>query len=431
MLSFEDAPPYSVPLRFFLSAPVYGVLAGLLLIWQGDAIYLSRWGAPALALTHLLTIGVLMQVMLGALFQFLPVAAGARIERSARWAGIVHAALNVGVLSLCAGFLEFDVRLLALGGLALAAAAGVFLFVAGRALWPAQGVGPTIPALKFALFGLLATVSAGLYLLGVYGFDVRGRPDVLTAQHAAWGLLGWSGLLVIGISYVVVPMFQLTPPYRARFSRLLVPAVAGLLVAWTVVQAAGAEFAIAIAGTALAIVIGAYATTTLRLQARSKRPRADVTVRYWRVAMGLALAAGGLWVIALWQPAGLPRGIEFLIAWLVIPGALVSVIAGMLYKIVPFLSWLHLQNHATEHGGGKVPHMGAFIAEPGMRRQFAAHLVALGLLAGSVFAPGLTRAAGFALLLSFTLLGANLAGAVRTYFRHRAVGARSASPEPR
>ena len=30
-MSFEQAPPIAVPLRFFLSAPLFGCLAGLLL----------------------------------------------------------------------------------------------------------------------------------------------------------------------------------------------------------------------------------------------------------------------------------------------------------------------------------------------------------------------------------------------------------------
>lgn len=37
-LSLEQAPPFSVPLRFFLTAPWFLVLAALLMLWQGSAI---------------------------------------------------------------------------------------------------------------------------------------------------------------------------------------------------------------------------------------------------------------------------------------------------------------------------------------------------------------------------------------------------------
>jgi hypothetical protein len=50
-LSFEQAPPISVPFRFFLTAPLFGMAAGLLLLWQGPAALASRWTSVALALT--------------------------------------------------------------------------------------------------------------------------------------------------------------------------------------------------------------------------------------------------------------------------------------------------------------------------------------------------------------------------------------------
>jgi hypothetical protein len=429
MLSFEDAPPYSVPVRFFLTAPVHGALAGLLIVWQGEAIYDSRWSAAALAVTHLLTVGVLMQVMIGALFQFLPVAAGASIQGSRRWAAVVHPALNLGVLALAAGFLTASPPLFAVAACALALGVGAFLFAALWAVLPAAHASPTIPALKTALAGLLVTVSIGLYLLSVYAFGVKGRPEVLTAQHAAWGLLGWSGLLVIGVSYVVVPMFQLTPPYRPAFSGRFAPLLAGLLVIWTVAQVIAGSAAIAVAGALLAAGVVVYAVMTLRLQAKSKRPRADVTVRYWRLGMGLAIAAAVVWAGGLVDPDATPARTAFLVGWLAIPGALAAVVVGMLYKVLPFLSWLHLQNRVTERGGGKVPHMGTFIPETGMRRQFWAHCAALLLLVASVFVVELSRVAGLALLMSFALLAANLAAAAGAFYRHLALlSAPPASP---
>ena len=75
-LSLEQAPPFSVPLRFFLTAPWFLVVAALLILWQGPAIFASRWHPATLALTHLLTLGFMAQVMLGALLQMLPVVVG-------------------------------------------------------------------------------------------------------------------------------------------------------------------------------------------------------------------------------------------------------------------------------------------------------------------------------------------------------------------
>ena len=64
-LSLKQAPPLSVPLRFFLTAPVFLLLAAMLLWHLGATVWASRWSAGVLALTHLLTLGYLSMVMLG------------------------------------------------------------------------------------------------------------------------------------------------------------------------------------------------------------------------------------------------------------------------------------------------------------------------------------------------------------------------------
>src|SRR5574343_70151 len=84
LLSFENAPPFAAPLRFFLTAPLFAVLAGLLVAWEGPGLFASRWMPGALAATHLVTVGFMLQVMLGAMIQILPVVAGANLRRPLR-----------------------------------------------------------------------------------------------------------------------------------------------------------------------------------------------------------------------------------------------------------------------------------------------------------------------------------------------------------
>ena len=49
-LSLEQAPPFNVPLRFFLTAPPFLLLASGLLLWQGPDLFASRWLPATLAL---------------------------------------------------------------------------------------------------------------------------------------------------------------------------------------------------------------------------------------------------------------------------------------------------------------------------------------------------------------------------------------------
>lgn len=431
LLSFDKAPPFSVPARFFLSAPWFGVLAGLLVLFEGDAIFISRWTPAALALTHLLAVGVLLQMMIGALFQILPVAAGANIARPLFWARLLHPLLNAGVLSLAAGFWRSQTVLLTLGGGLVLLAVLIFLLLAGRALWRVPSTSPTIPAIKFALAGLLLTVSFGAWLLSVYALGMSGHAASLTAQHAAWGLIGWAAMLLVGVAYVVVPMFQLTPGYSAAFSRRLAPLLAALLVGWTAAQAADNGVASlgglpgAAVGSLLAAALSAFALTTLGLQLKSKRPRVDASFRFWQLGMAMGALALAAWSVALWSPAaaGLPALI-FTIGIAGLFGALISVISGMLYKILPFLAWMHMQNIGAALGVRKLPHMGSYLSESHAWRHFRLHALALALLLAAAAIggalPGLSRFAGLAVVVAFASLGLNVLTATRAFRAARA-----------
>jgi hypothetical protein len=57
LLSFDQGPPISAPLRFFITAPLFAIGAGFLLLWSGPELFASRWTPAALALTHLITVG--------------------------------------------------------------------------------------------------------------------------------------------------------------------------------------------------------------------------------------------------------------------------------------------------------------------------------------------------------------------------------------
>ena len=61
LLSYEQSPPLAAPFRFFLTAPCCGVLAGLLLIVYGEDALVMRWTPAALALTHAVTAGLMLQ----------------------------------------------------------------------------------------------------------------------------------------------------------------------------------------------------------------------------------------------------------------------------------------------------------------------------------------------------------------------------------
>lgn len=424
VLSFGEIPPLSVPLRFFLTAPVFAALAALLLLTYGESALTSRWSPITLALTHLLTLGVLGMAMIGALAQIMPVVAGVHLPRPVLSAALIHGLLVAGTLTLVAGFLTAMPVLFAAAVILLGAGFVVFLGACLHGLRQASDANATLVAICLALLALAITTALGLGLASVFAWPTLAWPLVTpTNLHAGWGLAGWVALLVAGVAYQVIPMFQVTPLFPPLFARWFAPAAflllglcsLALLPALTSLGQSVYSGLNILAGAAYAL----FALTTLHLLQQRKRPKPDTTTYFWNTSLVSLLAASLLWMTAAWLPALAQQpAYPLVLGVLMIVGFGYSAINGMLYKIVPFLVWHHLQ---TRLAGGAVraPNVRQIISEAASQRQWLAHAVALGLLAGAGLWPAvLARPAGLALLVSASALGYNLLTALQVYRRH-------------
>jgi hypothetical protein len=415
-LAFEQAPPFSLPLRFFLTAPLFLLAAAVLLVLAPETLA-SRWTPQALALTHALTLGFLAMVMLGALTQMLPVVAGSPLPAPRFVTWVSHVPLVLGTLALMSGFLRAEPVAFGIGSALLGT--GFVIFIAAAAISLARAVASvTVSGIRFALAGLALTVTLGLSLalMRASGW-MPPAIEATIAAHVTFGLLGWVLLLVIGVAYQVVPMFQITPPYPPRLARWLAPTLFALLLGHAVAPWLPG-FAVHLIDAGLAGGILLFALVTLRLQAQRRRKLPDVTLDYWRLGMASLIACVLVWLVAQFWPAWANNpDYPLLLGVLFIVGFAVSVVSGMLYKIVPFLAWFHLQAQLQARAGS-IPTMKEMIAQRWMRWQFRLHLAACGLLAAAVGWPPLTLAAGGTLALSALLLWLNLLAVARRFYRH-------------
>jgi predicted outer membrane lipoprotein len=237
---------------------------------------------------------------------------------------------------------------------------------------------------------------------------------MLTNLHLTWGLLGWVGLLVVGVAYQVVPMFQLTPPYPATLTRWLT-----LLLFILLLGLAPASYFPALRmllGILLAAGFAAFVLSTLWLQSQRRRKLPDVTLNFWRGGMISLLLAIALWLVAQIVPAlGVTQGYGLLLGMLMVVGFAMSVINGMLYKIVPFLVWFHLQSRRGANGP-KVPNVREILPESRTRRQMWLHFATLGTLLAAVLSPAIfTCPAALLFGVSNLCLWLNMVSASRTY----------------
>ena len=413
-LSFDQAPPISVPYRFFLVAPWFGVMAGILLGWSGPDAFASRWTPEVLALTHLIALGFMLQAMSGALFQFIPVAVGGNVWHSRLVANAVQPMLVLATLLLVAGFLFSRPGLLSAAVPLFLLAVGGFVIAVALALWRTPATGMTLWAMRMAIGGLAVTVLLGALLAESLARGLTVSIVELTNIHLAWGLGGWALMLLAGVSYHVVPMFQLTRPYPLWFARGFGPLLLFLLLAWSGQYFLDEPRWPMAAGLPLLAIFFAYGGMTLWLQYTRRRKIHDATSLYFRVAMLslLAFAISGAAFFLIPAIGADPRSVVWL-GVLAFAGVFVSAITGMMYKITPFLNWLHLQRLGAPMSA--VPNMKKMIPADGMTGQLRLHVLALLLLLAAVWLPGLTQVAGAAFAASSAWLGWNLISAVLRY----------------
>jgi hypothetical protein len=423
-LSLEQSPPFALASRFFITAALFGVAGGILLLVLGPAALESRWNPAAMALTHVFTLGYLTMVMCGAILQMLPVLGGVPVPGIMPVGSVVHGLLVIGTVSLVGGFfsgnaLGFDVAVIALGGAIL-----LFLGAVALGIWRVGASNPTVRAIRSAAVGLFVTLLFGAYLVSLLaGYGNSPHMPQFIDLHLGWGLAGWLGMLLMGVALRMVPMFQMTPEYPAPVVRWGLSLTLLLLLIWSLAVLQGQEALRLIAEGGVVGVYAVFALLTLCLQ-RSRRRRTDsVHTAYWWASAAAILVAAGLWVAARSGSGQDPAWLPVLWGMTVLGGVAVSVINGMLYKIVPFLAWYHLQQRQMAMGGVpglQIPHMLQLLPSLPVRRQFQLHLAMLAVGAGAaVFPQSLARPLGLLVLLSFALLTYNLLFTVRLYRRTR------------
>ncbi|HJW57818.1 MAG TPA: permease [Burkholderiaceae bacterium] len=387
-LDLQQAPPIRVPFKFFLTAAVFALLASMLMLWQGPDIFASRWSQATLAAVHLVTLGSMTMVMAGAMMQMLPVLAGVPVPRATIVAALVHPALIAGTLLFAAGFL-FAQPLLLKGAIAvLAVGITSFLIAMILALARVRNRNATVYAMSLAIGALAITAACGLTLASSRAWGTALPSFSLRDLHPAWGLMGWTGLLVAGVAYQVVPMFQITPNYPRWLMRGFTAIVFVGMALYSILRwQEGSPIWLSVACMSLLVLSYlVFAGATLNLQRQRRRRLPDVTLEFWRTGMIFIMLAALLWLSQKFPMLVFPQA-EVLLGVFMILGVAMSFIIGMLCKIVPFLSWFHLQAMFGADAG--LPNVKAMLPEKRQRLQLQLHQLSMALCIAAALWPSL------------------------------------------
>jgi hypothetical protein len=335
-----EAPPFSLPGSHFAAASGFLLLGAVGLVAAARALALGAFLDPTVtAVTHLFTLGWITTSIMGALYQFLPVALG----RSVRWVPLARATLLAyapGLLLLVAGMATGQ------GGWSVRGAAlvtlGILMFVANLAatLAEAETRDLTWWALALAAGFLILTLLLGATLSANLNWWFLGG-DRLTALfvHLHVALIGWVMLVVVGVGQRLLPMFLLSHGADERPAGWAV----GLLSAGTLLLFAVHHVPDGWVRRIPAVLIVAGMAAFL-IQARSffrHRRRRVLDPGLRSAASGLVLV--GLGVVVGGGQALLGGGtVRLTMAYVLALLLGLSVfVAAHYYKIVPFLVFYH------------------------------------------------------------------------------------------
>jgi cbb3-type cytochrome oxidase subunit 1 len=379
-------PPSGTPVSIGL--PLAFICTGLLSLLTGVVWLLLRpellttyhYNQYIIAVTHLVVLGWICSVVMGTMYQLVPVALETQLysARLARWHFALH---TVGFVGMVWMFNAWNMKQVGHLGCVLATGVGLFVYNIGRTLRRVPKWTITATGVAFALFWISAAIIAGLSiaiakctyesteglaaaggvrslvggLRSVAGFMSQFHPISAMHAHAHLGAVGFFMILTVGVSYKLLPMFMLSEVQsHKRATASIVLLALGLAGAFVTILL-GNPLKLAFA----AITVGGIATygwEIIAIVRARKRRHLDWALKYFLTALALLAPLSAIALVLSWP--GLPLTaftgqLENIYGLLGLLGLFTFAIIGMLYKILPFLIWV--KRYGSHIGKAKVP----------------------------------------------------------------------------
>lgn len=394
--------PPSVPFRYFGAALMFHIAAWAVLVAGADELIGFSGGiGPVFAALHLTTLGVLVMTAIGATLQLLPVATRQPL-RSVRATKLLWWLLTPGVTLFALGAGLYQPQWMGPGAALVVAALALYGWLLAENLRRARGMRVVVLHGWAALGALGLLAASGLALVAFYEHGLALDRGSAAALHLVVAAYGFMGLLAVGLSQFLLPMFALSPAPAPRVAKrtlaLAVGAIALAALDRLIFRQPSLLAASAVLGLGAACV---HVFSMERALAKRLRPPLGPAFFLIRVSWGCLIASLVL-ALALalgWRAEGAPPAFGLLL----VVGWLLTFLLAVLQRVVPFL--------ASAHAGGGARGMPLVSSlEPGgsLAVHRALHIAALGGLLVATFAhsAGIARisaAAGFAAAVAYSL----------------------------
>ena len=413
-LSLDQAPPLSVVFRFFFLGSLFGIVAGVLIFLYQTEIF-DASSTAALTLTHVFTLGVMLSFMFASLFQMLPVISGVKLTSPVKRANLLLYPFTLGVITLLLGFNFSTIDwFFPLSGLLLGGSLFAIIIPMLLKLFKIENHSASSKGMSVALLFLGFVVLFALYLLAALSGYIEGSYYTqIKMAHYSFGLFGWIAVLIISISFQVIEMFYVTPAYPELISRYL-PWGLFILLLLSSVLALFYPLLWNLTELILIAILTLYAILTLKRLTQRKRPLTDATVWFWRIGLSslivsmLSIVMTHFTDIVFFKP----------LSYIFFASFALSIFFAMFYKIVPFLTWFHLNSQ----GYFTAPMMHEVIHPKTAKKHLYIHLATVITFSLSLFIPPLIFFAAALTMLSFGWLSYQIIHAHLLYKKTQKTG---------
>jgi len=393
------SPPFRIVAKYFIAAIISFVVLNLMLTLNYKDISGHHFQPKILSITHIATLGFITMIIFGAMFQLVPVVLEVKLF-STLLAEIQFWIYSTGVVLLVYKFWNFGSEMkFTLPAILLNAAMLIFSLNIITSMIKVKNWNLTGTYLASSIFWLLTTAVAGLLLsINLDTPFIKISHLQYLKLHAITAFVGWISLVVMGVSFKLIPMFTLSHDYKltlAKYSVILINI--GLLGVNWIMHYPDTAFYNIIFGSMIFAGFVLYLIQIYIIFKKRIRKKLDIGLKFTAVAfiiLGITSLLNFSFLFFNYENVinlTLVYGIIFLI------GFASTLIVGQMYKIVPFLVWYH--KYSSKVGIEKVPMLKDMFNESYADYQF--YLMMTGLVI-AIFA--LTFQFQILLLIGFTTL---------------------------
>lgn len=340
-----------LPLGFIIFALVAFVASQIILFGNSHELLGGQFRIPDVWMSaHFLLLGFAVMTAMGAMYQLIPVAFLTSIwNQTFGFIQLFITSIGIGSFALLLGF---RTNLAVHGGALAVIGILMFIFQMAKTLATLENKNTMSAFVISSLVCLFFTVMAGFLLAWNFAFGEKFDHFPLLLSHITLGVGGWFTLLIMGLSYKMVPMFSLSHGFTNVWAKpALYTYLAGLAIAvisYWIETPSAKTFAFLL----LLLGFGFFALDMKEILSKRVKKKLDKPFSFSVTAIWNGLIIHLLiFLVSLFEFHS-----ETVWGWLIYLYVMTWIIfslLGYLYKIIPFLCWTH--KYSEKVGKEKVP----------------------------------------------------------------------------